>query len=104
VSTLREKYGSHFFRVGSAGVAVLVLAFCLTGIALANGVHCPECDQHHLTDAQYTFWQGYFVAKNGVYGGAVILFAIASPLASPRRWPFIFGLAIALFAFAFTPM
>ena len=101
---MREKFGQRFFKLGLAGFALLVLAFCLTGIALANGVHCPECDQHHLSDAQYVFWQRYFVAKDGMYGSAAVLFAVASPLASPRRWPFIFGLGIALLAFAFTPL
>jgi hypothetical protein len=104
MSTLREKYGPRFFKLGSAGVAVLLLAFCLTGVALANGVHCPECDQGHLSAEQFSFWKSYFVAKDGVYGGAALLLAIASPLASPRRWPFVFALAIALFAFMLTPM
>lgn len=101
---MREKYGRHFLKVGLAGFGALVLAFSLTGVALANGVHCPECDRHSLTDAQYAFWSNYFVAKNGVYGASAVLLAVASPFAAPRRWPFVFGLALALFAFGLTPL
>lgn len=91
-------------RVGQAGAVVLVLAFVLTGIALANGVHCLGCDRHHLTDAQFAFWERYFMAKEGAYGAATVLLAIASPFAAPRRWPFVVGLVIALFAIMLTPM
>lgn len=79
-----------------------MLAFGLTAYSLANGVHCPDCDRSHLTDAQFAFWDRYFLAKDGVYLAATLLLGIASPLATPRRWPFVFGLALALFAFTLT--
>jgi hypothetical protein len=101
---MRERYGSHFRKLGVAGVGVLLLAFVSTGVAFANGVHCPECARHSLTDPQFAFWQNYFVAKNGVYVAAAVLLAAASPFATPRRWPFVFGFLIALFSFSVTPL
>ena len=76
----------------------------LRRVALASGVHCPHCDQGDLSQAQYSFWVRYFVAKDVVYGVAALLLAVAIPLAAPRRWPFVGGLAITLFAFMMTPM
>ena len=90
-------------RVGLAGLGVLALAFVLTGISRANGVHCPVCDQGHLSEAQLAFWKNYFVLKDWVYGAATVCLAAACPLATPRRWPFVFALALALFAFGLTP-
>jgi hypothetical protein len=100
---VRERYGRHFRTLGFSGFAVLLLAFTLTGYALANGVPCPECDSHHLTSADFAFWKRYFLAKDGVYLAATLLLAVASPWAAPRRWPFVFGLALALFSLALTP-
>lgn len=100
---MRERYGSHFWRVGLLGFAVLALAFVSTGVALANGVHCPKCDRHQLTDLQFDFWKNYFLVKNAIYAAATLLLAIAIPYATPRRWPFVLGLALAFFAVTLTP-
>ena len=82
----------------------LAIAFALSGVALANGVHCPECDRSELTEFQFAFWKNYFMVKEVIYAGATLLLAIAIPYATPRRWPFVFGLALALMALAFTPL
>lgn len=91
-------------RVGYAGFGVLALAFGLSIVNYANDVHCPGCDRLSLTDAQFAFWEKYFVVKDVTYGVAALLLLVAIPFASPRRWPFVAGLLIAGFAFALTPM
>ena len=101
---MRERFGPRSTRLGFIGFGVLLLAFVLTAVALSSGVHCPECDRHHLTDAQFEFWKTYFAAKDGVYLMAAAMLAVASPFATPRRWPFVFGLVLAIFAAALTPM
>jgi len=97
-------WGLRSTQVGLFGFGVLALAFALTAYSLSQGVHCPDCDRNHLTDAQFAFWEHYFLAKDGVYLAATVLLAAAIPLAKPRRWPFVFGLCLALFALALTPM
>ncbi len=103
VEEMRARHGHHFLRVGLVGFGVLALAFGMTAFALGNGVHCPGCDRHHLSEAQFAFWENYFLAKDGVYLAATVLLGVASPFATPRRWPFVFGLVLALFAVALTP-
>ena len=100
---VRQRWGLLSTRIGLAGMGVLLLAFILTGISGANGVHCPACDRIHLSDAELSFWQSYFFAKDMVYAAATLLLAAAIPLASPRRWPFVFALLLALFALSLTP-
>ena len=99
----RARLGAWSTRIGLAGFVVLLVAFGLTA-STASGVHCPECDRSHLSAAQFDFWKSYFAAKDGVYLLATLLLAAALPLATPRRWPFAFGFALALFAFGLTPM
>jgi hypothetical protein len=101
---MRSRLGVWSTRVGLAGFAVLLVAFALTAASTASGVHCPQCDRSHLTAPEFEFWQSYFLAKDGVYLLATLLLAAALPLATPRRWPFAFGFALALFAFGLTPM
>jgi hypothetical protein len=100
---LRSKLGALSFRAGLGGFGVLALAFVLTGVALSLGVHCPECDRHTLTAESYANWKTYFAVKDGVYGVATLLLALAMPLSVPRRWPFVLGFVLALMAFAATP-
>ena len=98
-----KPWGLRFTRLGFVGFGVLLLAFLLTAVSMGNGVHCPSCDRHHLTDAQFEFWQRYFLMKDGVYLAATVLLAAAIPLAKPRRWPFALGLLIVFFAWSLTP-
>lgn len=104
VGQVRARFGHHFLRVGLLGFGVLALAFGLTAFSLANGVHCPGCDRMSLSDAQFAFWERYFLAKDGVYLAATLLLGLASPLATPRRWPFVVGLVVAFGSFALTPL
>lgn len=101
--TTKERWGLRSTRVGLVGFGVLALAFGLTAFSQSQGVHCLGCDRSHLTAAQYTFWEHYFLVKDGVYLAATVLLTTAIPLSKPRRWPFVFGLGLAFFALTLTP-
>ena len=90
-------------KVGIAGFVVLAIAFGLTAGNYANDVHCVGCDSYKLSAEQIAFWNRYFAVKEATYGLAALLLLVAIPFAKPRRWPFVAGLLLAVFAFMLTP-
>lgn len=74
------------FTVLSIGALVMVLiSVAMFGIALAFGVHCPECARVPLGEG-YEFWRGYFRLIDFMHliGGVVAL--VSLPFAHRRRY------------------
>ncbi len=100
---MRETWRRWSTWLGWGALALFAVSLGLTAVALANGVHCPDCDQHALGDAAYRYWSRYFLVKAGAYGASAMLGLVALPFAR-RRWPALLGFLGALFAFTLTPM
>jgi hypothetical protein len=88
-------------RVAFAGAAITVLAAVLFGFALANGVHCPECDARELGD-RYAAWKTFFNVKDALWVAGLALSVLGTPLAN-RRLPGIFGVLVALIGITLQP-
>ena len=72
-----------FTKLGVASLVAAGLSLGMLLVALALGVHCPECDRWKLGDA-YVLWSGYFALQHAV-ALASVLPALAALLVAERR-------------------
>lgn len=70
--------------VGISSLVLVVASYGLLFVALAAGVHCPECDQQAL-GARYYFWHDYFSVMHATFIVGIVAAAISVVAAYKRR-------------------
>ena len=74
--------------VGISSLILVVASYGLLFVALAAGVHCPQCDQQAL-GARYYFWQDYFSVMHATFIVGVVVATISVGAAHMRRYAVI---------------
>jgi hypothetical protein len=79
-----------------------VASYGLLFVALAAGVHCPQCDQQAL-GARYHFWRDYFSVMHATFMVGVGAATISVVATNKRRYA-VFAICLAILFLGLMPM